>query len=121
MSRTQPDWEIAAIFSKINLYYFTGTMQEGMLLIPRDDAAILWVRPATTEPWRNPFSTYKAYGKLPRCGRFNKMPETCYIEAEIIPVAFLQRFQRYFPFKNIKSADKQINKPDLLRASMKSP
>ena len=28
-------WEMAVIFNKVNLYYFTGTMQEGMLLIPR--------------------------------------------------------------------------------------
>jgi Xaa-Pro dipeptidase len=111
MSRTQPDWEIAAIFSKINLYYFTGTMQEGMLLIPRDDAAILWVRRSYDRameeslfPHIRPMESYRdAAGSI-------KMPETCYIEAEIIPVAFLQRFQRYFPFKNIKSADKQINK-----------
>ncbi|NLI58192.1 MAG: aminopeptidase P family protein, partial [Clostridium sp.] len=37
-------WEMAVIFNKVNLYYFTGTMQEGMLLIPRDDEATLWVR-----------------------------------------------------------------------------
>ncbi|MDD5418891.1 MAG: aminopeptidase P family N-terminal domain-containing protein, partial [Methanomicrobiaceae archaeon] len=44
MDADNPDWEIAAIFSKINLYYFTGTMQDGMLLIPHDDEAVLWVR-----------------------------------------------------------------------------
>ena len=35
MDATRPDWAIAAVFSKINLYYFTGTMQDGVLLIPR--------------------------------------------------------------------------------------
>ena len=44
MSKAHPDWEIVIIFSKINLYYFTGTMQEGMLLIPREEDEILWVR-----------------------------------------------------------------------------
>ena len=36
MDQSNPDWEIAAVFSKINLYYFTGTMQEGVLFIPKN-------------------------------------------------------------------------------------
>ena len=44
MDVQNPDWEMAALFSKINLYYLTGTMQEGMLLIPRDKEAVLWVQ-----------------------------------------------------------------------------
>jgi hypothetical protein len=35
MDARHPDWEIALIISKINLYYFTGTIQDGILLIPR--------------------------------------------------------------------------------------
>jgi Xaa-Pro aminopeptidase len=44
MDATRPDWGIAAVFSKINLYYFTGTMQDGVLLIPRGEEAVFWVR-----------------------------------------------------------------------------
>jgi len=44
MDTHNPDWKLAVIFNKINLYYLTGTMQDGMLLIPRDDEAVLWVR-----------------------------------------------------------------------------
>jgi len=44
MDKSNPEWRIAVIFSKINMYYFTGTMQDGMLLIPRDKEATLWVR-----------------------------------------------------------------------------
>ena len=35
---------MAVIFGNINLYYLTGTMQDSMLFIPRDDEAVLWVR-----------------------------------------------------------------------------
>ncbi len=28
-----PGWEMAVVMSKINLFYFTGTMQDGMLII----------------------------------------------------------------------------------------
>ena len=35
MDAENPNWELAAIFGRINQYYFTGTMQDGVLLIPR--------------------------------------------------------------------------------------
>lgn len=38
-----PDWEAALIFTHIHMYYFTGTMQNGMLYIPRNATASLWV------------------------------------------------------------------------------
>jgi Xaa-Pro aminopeptidase len=119
MDKSQPDWEMSVIFSKINLYYFTGTMQEGMLIIPRDEEAILWVRRsydrAVDESLFSrirPMDSYRDAASL-----FSKLPETCHFEKEIIPVAFLERFLKYFPFKNIKSLDRQIS---ILR-SVKSP
>lgn len=44
MDIMNPDWELAVIFSKVNQYYFAGTMQDGMILIPRDGEAEFWVR-----------------------------------------------------------------------------
>ena len=44
MDKTQPGWEMAAITGKIPLYYFTGTMPDGLLLIPQDGDAVFWVR-----------------------------------------------------------------------------
>ena len=36
------------------------------------------------------------------------LPDTVYLEKEIIPIAMLQRFQKYFPFSIVESADLQI-------------
>ena len=44
MDNQNPEWELSVIFGRINLFYFTGTMQDSMLIIPRDDDALLWVR-----------------------------------------------------------------------------
>ena len=44
MDAENPDWELAAIFGRVNQYYFTGTMQDGILLVPRDGEAVFWVR-----------------------------------------------------------------------------
>jgi len=110
MDIQNPDWEMAALFSKINLYYLTGTMQEGMLLIPRDNEAVLWVRRsherAVAEsffPLIKPMDSFKD-----AAAAYSKMPATIHIETEFIPIAFLQRFQKYFPIKNVLSLDLQI-------------
>ena len=44
MSASNPEWEMVVIFSNINLFYFTGTMQDGMLVIPKEGEATFWVR-----------------------------------------------------------------------------
>jgi Xaa-Pro aminopeptidase len=112
MDQNSPGWEIAAIFSKINVYYFTGTMQEGVLFIPRSDEAVFWVRRsyerATEEslfPSIQPMESYRDAAVT-----MKNIPDTVYLEKEIVPIAMLQRFQKYFPFTVIESADVQIAK-----------
>ena len=43
MEKRYPGWEMVALNHKVAMYYFTGTMQEGVLIIRPQDA-ILWVR-----------------------------------------------------------------------------
>ncbi len=110
MDQSCPGWEITVVFSKINLYYFTGTMQEGVLFIPRNDVAVLWVRRsyerAVAEslfPAIKPMDSYRDAAVT-----MKNLPDTVYLEKEIVPVAMLQRFQKYFPFSVIEAADPQI-------------
>ena len=44
MDAENPNWELAAFFGRVNQYYFTGTMQDGVLLVPRDGEAVFCVR-----------------------------------------------------------------------------
>ena len=44
MDVAQPHWELAAFLGKVNQYYFTSTMQDGLLLVPRNRDAVFWVR-----------------------------------------------------------------------------
>lgn len=110
MDVQNPEWEMAALFSKINLYYLTGTMQEGMLLIPRNGDAVLWVRRSYERAANEsnfavirPMDSFKD-----AAAAYPKMPASVHIETEFIPIAFLQRFQKYFPIRNILSLDLQI-------------
>lgn len=113
MDRCDPQWEAVVIFSKVNLYYFTGTMQDGMLIIPRDDNAVFWVRRSFERAideslFKNirPMNTFAdaqdTFGK-------GKMPAKVHMETEIVPLALYQRFRKYFPFEEVKSADRYIS------------
>jgi Xaa-Pro dipeptidase len=110
MDISNSEWETAVIFSKINLYYFTGTMQDGMLIIPKSGEATFWVRRSYERaldeslfPNIKPMDSFRDAAKS-----VSKLPDTVYLETEVVPLALYQRFQKYFPFKNVKSSDAQI-------------
>jgi len=110
MDRSNPEWEMAVIFRKINLYYFTGTMQDGMLIIPRDDEPIFWVRRsyerALNESLLKNIKPMNSFRDAAR--NINKLPDTVYIETEVVPLALYNRFQKHFPFQNFKPLDMAI-------------
>jgi Xaa-Pro dipeptidase len=110
MDISNSEWEIAVIFSKINLYYFTGTMQDGILIIPKHGEATFWVRRSYERaldeslfPNIKPMNSFRDAAK-----NINELPETVYLETEIVPLSLYQRLQKHFPFKNVKSVDAQI-------------
>ncbi len=104
------EWEMAALFSKINQYYFTGTMQDGVLIIPRQDEAVYWVRRS--------FNRAKDESAFPRiepmesfrnlADRLCRYPKKIHLETELVPLALLQRFQKYFPGLAIEGLDVQV-------------
>jgi Xaa-Pro dipeptidase len=110
MEISNPDWEMSVIFSKINLYYFTGTMQDGMLIIPKNEEAIFWVRRSYERALdESLFSSIQPMNSFRDAAKsVSELPGTVYLETEVVPLALYQRFQKYFPFKNVKSADAQI-------------
>ncbi|MEI7524848.1 MAG: Xaa-Pro peptidase family protein [Mariniphaga sp.] len=119
MDHDYPGWEITAVFSKINVYYFTGTMQEGVLFIPRNDEAVYWVRRSYERaaeeslfPIIKPMESYRDAAVT-----MKNLPDTVYLEKEIVPIAMLQRFQKYFPFSKVESADLQISKTRSIKST----
>ncbi len=105
-----PDWEYTAIFGKVNLYYFTGTMQDGVLLIPRNEDAVFWVRNRYSRALdESNFTDIRPMGSFRDvAGKAALTSETVHTETELISYAHLQRFLKYFLFKHIASADKAI-------------
>jgi Xaa-Pro dipeptidase len=112
MDHDNPEWECAAILGRINLYYFTGTMQDGILLIPRDGEAVFWVRRSYERaldeslfPRIEPMESYRDAAR----GSEN-LPGTIYLETELVPLAMLQRLQKHFPFSRIRPLDLQVSR-----------
>lgn len=107
MYEVDPNWRMVVIFSKVNQYYFTGTMQDGMLLVPRDSEAEYWVRRSYERaldesmfPGIHAMDSYRDAAQSVE----HFSPEI-YLETEVVPIAMMQRFQKYFPFESVKSAD----------------
>jgi Xaa-Pro dipeptidase len=111
MDKTRPGWELAAITAKIPLYYFTGTMQDGLLLIPQDGAAVFWVRQsferAVDESLFLDIRAMRSYRDI--AAVTGNLPSTAYIETDQMSIAQLQRIRKYLPFSDIQSVDEQVS------------
>ncbi len=110
MDREDPAWDIAVIFGRTNQFYFTGTMQDGVLLVPRDDEAVLWVRRSIERaldeslfPEIRPMRSFRdAAAGMGAC------PPMVHVDAEVVPLAHLERFRKHFPFVGTRSLDEQV-------------
>lgn len=122
MDQKEPQWKLALVISKINQYYFTGTMQEGLLFIPRDAEAVYYVRRSYDRAVDEslftgikPMETYRdVAGDV---AAFGGVADTVHIEMEFVPLAMCERLKKYFGFSSYKSMDVCISKV----RSLKSP
>ncbi|MCA1915001.1 Xaa-Pro peptidase family protein [Methanospirillum hungatei] len=119
MEEQKPDYELVVIFGNINLYYFTGTMQDSMLCIPRDGEPTLWVRKSYERAkHESEFPCIEKMGSFRDAARaYTDVPDTVYLETDIVPLALYQRFSKYFPISHVESVDRELS---MVRA-VKSP
>jgi Xaa-Pro aminopeptidase len=110
MSNKHPDWEFAVIFGNVNLYYFTGTMQDSMLCIPRDDEPVLWVRKSYERACdESDFPRIEKMGSFRDAAReYKHLPDMVFLETELVPLALYQRFTKHFPIPKVTSLDKEV-------------
>jgi len=98
MAANDAEWEIAYIFTKVGLYYFTGTMQDGVLIIPRDGEATFWVRisydRALDESHFSNIKPMRSYRDA--AAAYDSIPTSAYIEKDFIPMSLWDRFSKYF-------------------------
>lgn len=110
MDKMYPDWDTAIILSKVNQYYFMGTMQDGMLMIKKDRKVFYFVRRSyerakDESPFDNLYSmeSYRDAASVigTDCGN-------TYMETEIVPLGMVERLKKYFSIGKIGSLDKAV-------------
>ena len=110
LETARPDWQIALVFTKVNLYYFCGTMPDGMLVIPRDGEAVLWVRRSLERALdESLFPTITPMESLrDAAASMSTVPDTVFLETESVPLALFQRLQKHFPFSSAQPVNPHI-------------
>jgi len=110
MDTARPGWELAAITGKVPLYYFTGTMQDGLLVIPQGGEAVFWVRHsherAVDESEFPAIRKMRSYRDI--AAEMKTFPSTIYLETELVSFAQLQRMQKHLRFKDVQAVDDQV-------------
>ncbi len=119
MDAQHPEWKMAVVFSKTNLFYFTGSMPEGMLVIERENEAVLWARRSYERtigesefPVIKPMESYRVAAE-----EYPEVSGEVHLETEYVPLAMFQRFQKYFPFSAYKSLDFQIAQTRVVKSA----
>jgi Xaa-Pro dipeptidase len=110
-----PEWALAAFLGKVNQYYFTGTMQDGLLLVPREGEAAYWVRRSFERAKEEslfadirPMKGFRdaAEGIAPTPGSWPSV----HLETELVPFALVERFRKHFPCGRVGSLDRAIGR-----------
>lgn len=111
MEQDHPEWKLLAIFSKVNQFYFTGTMQDAVLLIPRDHDATYWVRRSIQRAQdESEFPDIRSMGSFrDAAATFDNLPQVVHVESERLPLSAFQRFNKHFQCDTPASADLSIS------------
>lgn len=107
LDQDSPEWRMLAVFGKINQFYLTGTMQDAVLLVPRDGAAVYWVRRSLERALdESEFSDIRAMTSFrDAAAAMGALPDTVHLETERVPLAVYERFNKHFGFARAVSAD----------------
>ncbi len=108
MNAHHADWDGIVIVSKVNQYYYTGTMQDALLLITRDGSVRYFVRRSFNRAKEEflldniyEINSYKDI--LPVIG--DEVFGTLYAETEVMPVAMLERLKKHLKHSELKPID----------------
>lgn len=109
MDEMNPGWQMVAINHKVAMYYFTGTIQDGVLIIRPDDAT-LWVRRlyerAINEsrfPDIRPMHSFREVAAA-----YASLPQKIYVEKKRATLDWLDMLNKYFHFQEVGSIDKVL-------------
>jgi len=110
MSIAHEAWDTAVILSKVSQYYFTGTMQDGLLIIKSDGQAYYFVRRSFERAMDEspvgyiyPMNSYRDAAAVAGESLGNT-----FVEKEIMTLAHFERLSKSFQIKTVSALDKTL-------------
>jgi Xaa-Pro aminopeptidase len=112
MTSRFPRWNSAVIMESVNKYYFTGTIQDGVLIIRRDGSLIYGVRRSLERALSESplpqkeiigISTYRDLAQT-MGGNLGEV----YVEGDTMPIVTRDRLAKYFNMDNVGFLDSVV-------------
>lgn len=110
LKKQSPTYDTALVIDRVNQYYLTGTMQDGILVLRREGRSMLFVRKSLSRAQQEsplveiyPIRSYR--------DMLEHLPVDLgqvYLETEKMPLAMLQRLKNHFQMSVIQSLDSVI-------------
>ncbi len=105
--KNYPEWDTAIILSRVNQYYFTGTMQEGILIIKKDGDTMYFARRSFERAeLESPLSSiYPMESYRDASAVAGQELGNLLVETELLTIGILDRLKKYFSIKQMYSID----------------
>ena len=99
MSQRDPAWSMMILDNKIDLYYLTGTMPDGALVVTPDEAVLFVRHSADGARQESLFPDIRPMGSFRTIAEtFSNVPETVYVAARTMTLQKLSLLQKYLSF-----------------------
>jgi Xaa-Pro aminopeptidase len=110
MDEAYDSWELCVIIGGINMFYLTGTVSDGVVLIRRGGDATLWVRRsydrAVLESEFGDIRPMRSFRDISET--ISTLPDTLYLDTANATLEWYGLFSKYMPFKNVLPLDRVI-------------
>lgn len=105
MTEKDPAWSMLLLDNTLDMYYFTGTMQDGALVVTPDQATLFVRRSFDVAKNESAFADIRPMGSFRGIKEvYPDIPETVYVAAKTMTLQKLSMLNKYLPFSP-KSVD----------------
>ena len=110
MDAAHSGWTLCAITGATGLFYLTGTICDGVLLIPRANDATLWVRRSFERSiMESEFADIRQMSSFRTVSEaMETIPDTLYLDTAHATLEWYSMLSKYLPFKEVLSCDRAL-------------
>ena len=107
MNELYPEWEICTIVGGVSMYYMTGTIADGALIIEKGKGSTLWIRRNYERSvLESEFHDIKVMASFKDVANsYNVLPDTVYLDVSEATLEWYGFFNKYMQFKRALPID----------------